>query len=100
MGLPFERCMLASGLQPCGQLPSAVVPGKVEDRFLAHPSDHMPTPGEGPHAVADVAPHLRLGVRQWLQGLDESGFLVQYHDQIVGSFGSLAQIHEMYVKDG
>merc|ERR1712194_256724 len=47
-----------------------------------------------------VNPRLQLSLQQWLQGMDDSGFLLQYHEQIASSFDSLEQIHKSYVQNG
>mmetsp|Transcript_11427 Transcript_11427/g.29488 ORF Transcript_11427/g.29488 Transcript_11427/m.29488 type:complete len:435 (-) Transcript_11427:290-1594(-) len=49
---------------------------------------------------AHANPYLRVSFRDWLESMDESGFLVQYHDQIAANFDSLEQIHEIYFKGG
>lgn len=45
-------------------------------------------------------PHLKMSFNEWLKVMDDSLFLLQYHDQIASNFDSLAQIHEIYVEDG
>lgn len=50
--------------------------------------------------VPSVNPHLRQPFKLWLQGMDDSMFLMQYHDQIVANFDSLEQVHEIYFRDG
>ncbi|CAE8601342.1 unnamed protein product, partial [Polarella glacialis] len=55
-------------------------------------------PVEAPRAA--VNPRLRLPFREWLKGMDDSLFLLQYHDHIAANFDSLEQIHEIYFQDG
>ncbi|OLP94629.1 hypothetical protein AK812_SmicGene23325 [Symbiodinium microadriaticum] len=38
-------------------------------------------------------------LKDWLISLDDSGFLVQYHDSIASKLDSVAQIVETYAKD-
>lgn len=45
-------------------------------------------------------PHLRIPFKEWLEGMDDSKFLMQYHDQIVANFDSLEQVHEIYFRNG
>jgi len=38
--------------------------------------------------------------KAWLEALDESGYLVQYHDAIADNFDTIRQIIELYFRDG
>lgn len=51
-----------------------------------------------PDAGADE--RLRAPFRDWLESLDDSLFLMQYHDRIAATFDSLTQVYEIYVEDG
>lgn len=42
----------------------------------------------------------KMNFMQWLEGMDESRFLLQYHDQIAENFDSLEQIIDIYFKNG
>lgn len=41
-----------------------------------------------------------MSIREWLCCLDDSGFVVQYHDVLAANFDSLRQIIDLYVKGG
>merc|ERR1711976_524330 len=45
-------------------------------------------------------PHLRQPFKDWLESMDDSLFLMQYHDQIVANFDSLEQVHQIYFRNG
>jgi len=59
---------------------------------------------EEPEAVASQVPtaavprKFGLSIKDWLSSLDDSGFLVQYHDCIASELDSLEQIVDVYVK--
>lgn len=55
--------------------------------------------GDAPKA-AERAALLALSIKDWLAGLDDSGFVTQYHDQITSNFDSLDQIVDIYVRGG
>lgn len=60
-----------------------------------------PEPRQAPRPQgAEADPRLRVSFREWLEALDDSLFLVQYHDRIASNFDSLAQVHEIYVQGG
>jgi len=44
--------------------------------------------------------HLRQSFKEWLRSMDDSMFLMQYHDHIAANFDSLEQVHEIYFKHG
>mmetsp|Transcript_88652 Transcript_88652/g.264461 ORF Transcript_88652/g.264461 Transcript_88652/m.264461 type:complete len:205 (+) Transcript_88652:99-713(+) len=41
-----------------------------------------------------------MSIKEWLLNLDDSGFLVQYHDSIASKLDSLEQIVDVYVQGG
>mmetsp|Transcript_48104 Transcript_48104/g.85364 ORF Transcript_48104/g.85364 Transcript_48104/m.85364 type:complete len:412 (+) Transcript_48104:128-1363(+) len=115
--LPFASCMEASGRQAPGQMEFKHEPPRAQDlnheasghasAFVNATGNSQGAPVEKEHAVASAAaeppkvnPHLRLSFREWLENMDDSMFLMQYHDQIVANFDSLEQVHEIYFKDG
>eukprot|EP00747_Dinoflagellata_sp_TGD_P169682 gnl/TRDRNA2_/TRDRNA2_199309_c0_seq1.p1 gnl/TRDRNA2_/TRDRNA2_199309_c0~~gnl/TRDRNA2_/TRDRNA2_199309_c0_seq1.p1 ORF type:complete len:325 (+),score=62.24 gnl/TRDRNA2_/TRDRNA2_199309_c0_seq1:72-977(+) len=53
-----------------------------------------------PQQVAATGKTFGMSIKDWLMSLDDSGFLVQYHDPIVAKFDSLEQIVDVYVKKG
>ena len=56
---------------------------------------------EGIQPVPDqVNPKLLLSIYEWLESIDDSLFMLQYYDQIISSFDSLKQIHDIYFRDG
>ncbi len=50
--------------------------------------------------VEEVNPQLLISLREWLETIDDSLFMLQYYDQIVSNFDSLKQIHDIYFRDG
>merc|ERR1712129_545115 len=40
-----------------------------------------------------------LSIKDWLQSMDDSGFLVQYNDGIASKLDNLEQIVDVYVRD-
>lgn len=50
--------------------------------------------------VEEVNPQLLISIREWLETIDDSLFMLQYYDQIVSNFDSLKQIHDIYFHDG
>ena len=43
---------------------------------------------------------LQVSFRSWLSGMEDSMFVIQYHDAIAAQFDSLSQLADLYVKDG
>lgn len=101
--LPFAGSLKLSGLdvqpQPSVQLDTI----KIHDA-----QDLLDTPT---NAVVDTASllqvelppvnqHLQQTFRDWLESLDDTLFLLQYHDNIVANFDSLEQVHDIYFKRG
>lgn len=41
-----------------------------------------------------------MSIKDWLQSMDDSGFLSQYHDSIVAVCSSVDQLYERYIKPG
>merc|ERR1712232_771687 len=54
------------------------------------------TPAKAPAGVKKFG----MSIKEWLAAMDDSGFLVQYHDGIVAKLDSLEQIVDVYVKGG
>lgn len=72
--------------------PAAPAPGpKAPERAVASPA-----------APAPAAKETRFGmsIKDWLNKLDESGFLAQYNDVLVSKMGSVDYMEDNYVKAG
>lgn len=69
-------------------------PQQLQHRGSLAPAESCQEP------VAEASPWLRLPFREWLESMDESLFLMQYHDEIASNFDSLEQIHDIYVNAG
>merc|ERR1711884_654458 len=50
--------------------------------------------------LQDIPPCLKQSFHDCLRSMDESMFLLQYHDEIAANFDSLEQIHEIYFRAG
>ena len=50
--------------------------------------------------LEETNPLLLQPIQDWLESVDDAGFLLQYYDQIVANFDSLKQIHDVYFHDG
>mmetsp|Transcript_41391 Transcript_41391/g.128971 ORF Transcript_41391/g.128971 Transcript_41391/m.128971 type:complete len:427 (+) Transcript_41391:134-1414(+) len=128
--LPFASCLRASGQEVAHPLellgepdsarrprpgPGVPPPPAGPDLATAQPSVAvLPSTPVAEPAGADVPalqlvpePYglelnacLRMSFREWLEKLDDSLFLMQYHDNIAAHFDSLAQVHEIYVQGG
>lgn len=73
---PFASCLRLSG--PCA----------------AEPTQAQAQAGGGHD------PRLRQPLAAWLQVLDETGYLMQYHDRLASRFGSLQELHDAYFRNG
>jgi len=49
---------------------------------------------------AKVEEAKKQSFREWLEKMDESRYLLQYHDQIAENFDSLEQVVDIYFKNG
>ncbi|CAE8646720.1 unnamed protein product, partial [Polarella glacialis] len=94
--LPFASGLRASGTEAQQPLEFKGAPPKMQELYPEFPRRTVPV--EAPRAA--VNPRLRLPFREWLKGMDDSLFLLQYHDHIAANFDSLEQIHEIYFQDG
>lgn len=91
------------GSPPGANIPAALSPPPP----LAAPSRHSPEPSLPAESVrtdsaADVHkdnPSLNKSFKEWLQGMDESLFLLQYHDRLAADFDSVAQVVSIYFRD-
>lgn len=101
--LPYASSLAASGLEARGAFqlqdgpatfdgPPATTGPPAITSWEAAPAAQSP--------AASVDPRLRQSFREWLEGLDDSLFLLQYHDRLVADFDSLEQIHEIYFRGG
>ncbi|CAE7559565.1 unnamed protein product [Symbiodinium natans] len=116
--LPYASCLEASG-HKCGKWPSPTfgplgssgTQGTESDNLGNLPNSHCGSDGgigrsDGTDAhvahteVQEVNPLLLQPIQDWLESVDDSGFLLQYYDQIVANFDSLKQIHDVYFHDG
>lgn len=94
--LPYASSLAASGLEV--QQAPELQGGPALVAAAATPA--APEPIASAASVAPVNPRLRQSLREWLEGLDDSLFLMQYHDRLVADFDSLEQIHEIYFRSG
>lgn len=91
-------CALVQPQTPSAGYAAATVapPWKEEPRASPAPA---PTPvPEKARPEHPTSHKFGLSIKEWLGSLDESGFLVQYHDTIAGKLDSLEQIVDIYVK--
>jgi len=61
------------------------------------PSAAAPSTGQEISQVAK-AKKFNFSIKEWLQSMDDSGFLTQYHDGIASKLDSLDQIVDVYAK--
>ncbi|CAE7162495.1 unnamed protein product [Symbiodinium pilosum] len=96
--LPFASCLRASGHSPL--LPEAV--SMETSRVSVADESVVPEamPSQADIVANEVNPLLLQPIYDWLESVDDSGFLLQYYDQIVANFDSLKQIHDVYFHDG
>ena len=112
--MPFESCLAASGCylpalssqptkpsqtsQISQALPASQLWGQGENRALEARSEAPPS--QTVESVCEDNPLLLQPIHDWLESVDDSGFLLQYYDQIVANFDSLKQIHDVYFHSG
>lgn len=122
--VPFASCLRASGFEVPKPIAFRGEPPTLEDLYdkpisyvqlsstrqvhipnLRRPEEAVelavrPTVEPEVVEVAHVNPYLRLPFKEWLKSMDDSLFLMQYHDNIAANFDSLEQVHEIYVRQG
>mmetsp|Transcript_69547 Transcript_69547/g.123952 ORF Transcript_69547/g.123952 Transcript_69547/m.123952 type:complete len:295 (-) Transcript_69547:65-949(-) len=59
-----------------------------------------PRPAPAPAPARETPKKFDMSIKDWLSSLDDSGFLIQYHDGIAGKLDSLEQLVDIYVKEG
>ncbi|CAJ1347138.1 unnamed protein product [Effrenium voratum] len=124
--LPFASCLRASGVEvqtmsppslatpvapaatraaptvPSGLAPAVTHEHSVPSAVSTEPAAvaEMPTTDEISTAETPEAPKaLQMPIREWLESIDDSLFMLQYYEEIVSHFDSLKQIHDIYVRD-
>jgi len=95
--MPFESSLRLSGVEVQRMQVSGSVSGTSYTGAGTMP---VASASEVASPLACNDSHLRLSFRQWLEEMDESLFLMQYHDSIASNFDSVQQIHEIYFKNG
>lgn len=99
--LPFASSLRISGFEP--RQPMVYTGAQPLPNMKLTGSQSMPLvlPNEPSARVADLRTkvHLKQSFRDWLQSMDDSSFLLQYHDTIAANFDSLEQVYEIYVRN-
>lgn len=126
--LPFASSLELSGRSVAEQLPYQGEPPRLEELY-ANPvatgpatvrnlgkgggeggdADSLPSSGKGrgkgkaelreAQRRARMEDAKKMSFKAWLESMDESRFLLQYHDQIAENFDSLEQIVDIYFKN-
>lgn len=111
--LPFSTSLLASGVKVLEPMTFNGEPPRLQDLYdepyaygpavacaasqrAAPTQSREPAPAPSPKTSSV---HLRQSFKEWLEGMDDSMFLMQYHDEIVANYDSLEQIHEIYFRN-
>eukprot|EP00931_Biecheleriopsis_adriatica_P075223 TRINITY_DN49141_c0_g1_i1.p1 TRINITY_DN49141_c0_g1~~TRINITY_DN49141_c0_g1_i1.p1 ORF type:complete len:393 (+),score=80.41 TRINITY_DN49141_c0_g1_i1:98-1276(+) len=97
--LAFSSCLQASGREASRPRESSEGILRLQEATARPAVPEQPAPAKLEEKLV-VNEHLNLQIRDWLQQMDDSLYLLQYHDPIVASFDSLAQIHDIYCRDG
>mmetsp|Transcript_11279 Transcript_11279/g.25690 ORF Transcript_11279/g.25690 Transcript_11279/m.25690 type:complete len:407 (-) Transcript_11279:13-1233(-) len=110
--LPCAASLRLSGMLPAERLTRQAAKPQQPPLAAATPSFCMPSNGgctdgvgsamaQKPNLQSPVKNrHLQLPFKDWLQAMDSSNFLMQYHDTLVANYDSLEQVHDLYVKHG
>ena len=112
--LPYASCLAASGSPIREQQPQlqkvavdvcrdGTIGGycATDAGDLGAASEAVPLPSQPEEVVLEETnPLLLQPIQDWLESVDDAGFLLQYYDQIVANFDSLKQIHDVYFHDG
>merc|ERR1712196_355493 len=81
---------------PRGQGASATSTSKGSTEPRERPTE--PKPPARPEREAGANPLLQVSFREWLESMDDSKFLLQYHDSIASNFDSLEQVVDVFVR--
>lgn len=100
--LPYASSLAASGVEVREALESGQSPPVFSSELGAATGTYAPVPQPvpAPQELVAANPLLRQSFREWLESMDDSLFLMQYHDRLVADFDSLEQIHEIYFRSG
>lgn len=78
---------------PADSAPSQVAPA-------ATTAVAAPVNQDEPAGPSLALPALQVSFREWLIGMEDAQFVVQYHDPIAAQFDSLGQLADLYVRGG
>jgi hypothetical protein len=100
--LPFASSLRVSGFEPGQPLVHTGTHPSLDPKSLDSQIISSVVPMELSARDADLRTnmHLKQSFRDWLHSMDDSSFLLQYHDTIAANFDSLEQVHEIYVHNG
>lgn len=96
--LPYERSLMLSGIE----VRPAAAEAFEEKPQNSRNSEAAVESGEQKvkHEVKRHLESLQQPIPDWLESIDDSGFLVQYLERIISNFDSLQQIHDIYFHEG